>query len=81
VFIRAERTEGLWVEIALALSLKRPDRVVFIIPFADDQYAFDIFHQRLQNLVPHKVPFIYGLPVLGTDITGLLFFDEEWPQQ
>jgi hypothetical protein len=77
VFIRADDSEGLWTEIEMALSMKRPDRVVLIIPFPDDRQGFDRFRSKLQRLVPKELPFIYGSEILGTEITGLIYFDRD----
>ena len=82
VFIRADVSDGLWSEIEFAVSLmkEKPERLVFIIPFADDQGGFDKFREKLQKLVPNycQIPYVYGSKVRGVDLTGLLYFDHEW---
>ncbi len=80
IFIRADNSEGLQAEIEFAVSMiKDPERLVFIIPFADDQESFNTFRDKLQNLkLNSKTPYVHRISLRGTDLTGLIHFNKDW---
>jgi hypothetical protein len=81
VVIRAGMTTGLLSEIEMAVKCVKPERLILVVPPQWRAENYQKFSQKIQKVIPCKLPPIYFPKDKSEGITTLLYFKSDWTSQ
>lgn len=76
LIFRAGDTEGFWWEVAEAVKIVSPEKMLFLIPFSKKKY--ELFRQSAEEYLPCSLPGYVGRKVSDEAIRAVLYFDKDW---
>lgn len=80
--LRAGKTPGFWWEVARAARNLRPEQLLFLLPFAD-QEQYGAFQKQAETYFPFKLPDYPARPFFGggrpaASVQAILYFESNW---